>query len=161
MPLKVYNLGCEKDHTFEGWFGSQEDFDAQLARGLIACPLCESADIRRLPNAARLNLGVNAKPADAAAAAAADAAAQPKQQAMMPTHAQMQTLLAKMAREIAANTEDVGDRFADEARRIHYKEAPERGIRGVTTREEAAALEEEGINVVPMPFGSLLKDPLQ
>jgi hypothetical protein len=73
----------------------------------------------------------------------------------------MQALLIKMAREIAANTEDVGERFAEEARRIHYKEAPERGIRGVTTQAEAAALEEEGISVVPLPFADLLKNPLQ
>jgi hypothetical protein len=79
----------------------------------------------------------------------------------MPTQEQMQALFLKMAREIVANTEDVGERFAEEARRIHYKEAPERGIRGVTSRDEADALEEEGIKVVPMPFANLLKDPLQ
>jgi hypothetical protein len=155
--LKVYNLSCEKEHAFEGWFGSQEDFEVQLARGQLTCPLCDSADIRRLPTAARLNLGANA----AKEGAPADAVPPGKQQAMMPTHAQMQTLLSKMAREIAANTEDVGERFAEEARRIHYKEAPERGIRGVTTREEAQALEEEGISVVPVPFGNLMKEPLQ
>lgn len=160
MPLKVYNLCCDKDHSFEGWFGSQEDYEVQLARGQLTCPLCDSADIRRLPTAARLNLGSAAgKPAEGQPAP--DAVAQGKQQAMMPTHSQMQTLLARMAREIAANTEDVGDRFAEEARRIHYKEAPERGIRGVTTREEAQALEEEGINVVPVPFGRVVKEPLQ
>ena len=60
-----------------------------------------------------------------------------------------------------ASTEDVGERFAEEARRIHYNEAPERGIRGVTSKEEAESLEEEGIKVMPMPFARLLKDPLQ
>ncbi|MCX8115609.1 MAG: DUF1178 family protein, partial [Burkholderiaceae bacterium] len=79
----------------------------------------------------------------------------------LPTAEQMQALLVKMAREIAANTEDVGERFAEEARRIHYREAPERGIRGVTSKQEAEALEEEGIRVMPLPFAHLLKDPLQ
>jgi len=79
----------------------------------------------------------------------------------MPTPEQMQALFLMMAREIVAGTEDVGERFAEEARRIHYKEAPERGIRGVTSKDEADALEEEGISVMPMPFAHLLKDPLQ
>jgi len=79
----------------------------------------------------------------------------------MPTAEQMQTLFLKLAREIVANTEDVGEKFPEEARRIHYKEAPERGIRGVTSREEADALEEEGIKVMPVPLADLLKDPLQ
>jgi hypothetical protein len=84
-----------------------------------------------------------------------------KQPAAMPTPAQLQAMFVKMAREVAANTEDVGERFAEEARRIHYDEAPERGIRGVASAEEARSLEDEGIKVMPLPFGHLLKEPLQ
>lgn len=146
MALKVFDLRCDNEHPFEGWFGSDGDFESQQARGLLECPLCGSKEVRRLPSAPRLNLA---------------APAEPKQQAALPTTAQMQALLVKMAREIAANTEDVGERFAEEARKIHYKEAPERGIRGVTSKQEAEALEDEGINVMPLPFGHLLKDPLQ
>jgi hypothetical protein len=145
MALKVYDLLCANDHPFEGWFASENDFETQCERQLIECPLCASRDIRRTPSAARLNLG-----------------ARPQQQeAVLPTPQQLHAALLKMAREIAASTEDVGERFAEEARRIHYKEAPERGIRGLTTRQEAAALEEEGINVMPFPLGALLKEPLQ
>ena len=147
MALKVFDLRCDNEHAFEGWFGSDGDFESQQARGLLECPLCGSKEIRRLPSAPRLNLGA--------------AGAEPKQEAALPTAAQMQALLLKMAREIAANTEDVGERFAEEARRIHYREAPERGIRGVTSRQEAEALEKEGIRVMPLPFAHLLKDPLQ
>jgi hypothetical protein len=146
MALKVFDLRCANDHPFEGWFASENDFETQSERRLIECPLCASTDVRRTPSAARLNLGTRSEE---------------PQQAVMPTPHQLQAALLKLAREIAANTEDVGERFAEEARRIHYKEAPERGIRGVTTREEAAALEEEGIHVMPLPFGSLLKEPLQ
>jgi hypothetical protein len=146
MALKVFDLCCDNEHPFEGWFGSDGDFESQQARGLLECPLCGSKQVRRVPSAPRLNLG---------------APTEPKQEAALPTAAQMQALLLKMAREIAANTEDVGERFAEEARRIHYKEAPERGIRGVTTRQEAEALQEEGIRVMPLPFAHLLKDPLQ
>ncbi len=146
MALKVFDLLCDNEHPFEGWFGSDGDFESQQARGLLECPMCGSKQVRRMPSAPRLNLA---------------APTEPKQQAALPTAAQMHALLVKMAREIAANTEDVGDRFAEEARRIHYKEAPERGIRGVTSRQEAEALEDEGIRVVPLPFAHLLKEPLQ
>lgn len=145
MALKVYDLRCANDHLFEGWFASEQDFETQSERRLIECPLCASTEVRKTPSAARLNLGAQAQP----------------QEAVLPTPQQWQAALLKMAREIAANTEDVGERFAEEARRIHYREAPERGIRGVTTREEAAALVDEGINVMPLPFGALLKEPLQ
>lgn len=146
MALKVFDLRCDNEHPFEGWFGSDGDFESQQTRGLLECPLCGSKQVRRLPSAPRLNLA---------------APAEHKQEAALPTAAQMQALLVKMAREIAANTEDVGERFAEEARRIHYKEAPERGIRGVTSKQEVEALEDEGINVMPLPFAHLLKDPLQ
>jgi hypothetical protein len=145
--LKVFNLHCEQGHAFEGWFASAEAFDAQAAGGQVQCPVCGSTAISKALSAPRLNLG--AEPP------------QQRQVAAMPTPEQLQALFLKMAREIVASTEDVGEKFAEEARRIHYKEAPERGIRGVTSKEEADALEEEGIKVVPMPFANLLKDPLQ
>jgi len=146
--MKVFNLGCAHDHRFEGWFGSSEDFDDQLARGLIECPVCADTAIRKLPAAPRLNLSgaVEQKPAAPAAA---------------PTAEQLQAMWLKMARHIRDNTEDVGERFAEEARRIHYREAPSRGIRGVASSDETAALAEEGIEVFsfPMPKGS--SEPLQ
>jgi len=145
--LKVFNLRCDQDHAFEGWFASTDAFDAQVAGGQVQCPLCGSTVISKALSAPRLNLG--AEPP------------RERQAAAMPTAEHLQALFMKMAREIVANTENVGERFAEEARRIHYKETPERGIRGVTSREEADALEEEGISVLPMPFAGLLKDPLQ
>jgi len=144
--VKVFNLHCDNGHAFEGWFASAEAFDTQLAAGQVACPLCESTAITKALSAPRINLGAEAPQRQATA---------------MPTLEQMQALFMKMAREIVAGTEDVGERFAEEARRIHYKEAQERGIRGVTSRDEAEALEEEGIQVMPLPFSRLLKEPLQ
>jgi hypothetical protein len=149
MALKVFNLNCDNGHSFEGWFGSSDDYEAQHANGQLSCPLCGTNVVTKALSAPYLATGV-AAPEKAT-----------MQQAAMPTPAQMQALFVKMAREIAANTEDVGERFAEEARRIHYKEVEERGIRGVTSKDEAAALVEEGINVVPMPFAHLLKEPLQ
>jgi len=146
MSLKVFNLRCAQAHLFEGWFGSAEDFESQQARRLIACPICESIEIVKAPSAPYIG------------AAAAESAATARQPAAMPTPAQLQAMFVKMAREIAASTDDVGERFAEEARRIHYNEVPERGIRGVASKDEARALEDEGINVMPLPFGHLLKD---
>ena len=144
--MKVFNLHCEHQHAFEGWFASSDVFDAQLAGRQVQCPVCGSINVAKALSAPRLNLG--AEP--------------PQQQSTaMPTAEQMQALYLKLAREIVAGTEDVGARFAEEARRIHYKEAPERGIRGVTSKGEAEALEDEGIKVLPMPFADLLKNRLQ
>ncbi len=144
--MKVFDLHCEHQHGFEGWFASAEAYERQVASGQVQCPVCGSTAVKRALSAPRLNLGAEA-PA--------------RQVAAMPTAEQMQTFFLKLAREIVANTEDVGERFSEEARRIHYREVPGRGIRGVTTKQEAEALEEEGIKVMPMPFAHLLKDPLQ
>ncbi len=151
MALKVFTLRCGQDHSFEGWFASAEDFDTQLANHQIGCPLCGSTEVVKAPSAPYIG-GSSSEPATAAGV---------KQPAAMPTPAQLQAMFVKMAREIAANTEDVGPRFAEEARRIHYKETPERGIRGVASKDEAQALDEEGISVMPLPFAHLIKDPLQ
>jgi hypothetical protein len=151
MPLKVYNLCCANEHPFEGWFGSAGDFDSQQRDGLLSCPVCGSAEVRKTPSAPYVNSGGSREVVSAA----------DKQPTVMPSTAQLQAMFLKMAREIVANTEDVGARFADEARRIHYSEAPERGIRGVASRDEAQSLHDEGITVMQLPFADLLKEPLQ
>ncbi|HYD96236.1 MAG TPA: DUF1178 family protein [Noviherbaspirillum sp.] len=139
--MKVYNLTCEHDHRFEGWFSSEEDFKSQSEARQIACPVCESHAVRKLPSAPRLNLSTAQEPK-------IDAAVVQKQ-------------LLELVRKIVANTEDVGERFAEEARRMHYNEAPERSIRGVASVQEFEALAEEGIDVVPLPLPDALKQPLQ
>jgi len=151
MSIKVFNLRCDHAHTFEGWFASGNDLDAQRERGLLSCPVCNSVEVVKAPSAPYVGRAV-AEPAPAETGAAA------RQTAIMPTPAQMQAMFMTMAREIARTTEDVGERFAEEARRIHYNEVPARGIRGTTTRAEAQALDEEGIGVMPIPFAHLLND---
>ena len=147
--MKVFNLSCDLDHAFEGWFASQEEFDRQLTEGLIDCPVCCSRIVQKMPSAPRLNISGAQEPAPA------------KEPVAMPNEAAMRNMLAQMARHIIASTEDVGENFAEEARRIHYEEAPRRSIRGVASKEEAAELEDEGIDVMPLPFGDLVKNSLQ
>ena len=145
--MKVLNLQCSHHHSFEGWFASEDDFQGQLARGLVECPVCGGTDVSKMLTAPRLNLG----------------AAQPAapQEVMSATDASLQAEWLKMVRHVMANTEDVGERFAEEARRIHYGETEERGIRGQASRQETEALVEEGIAVLPLPIPKGLKEPLQ
>lgn len=152
--MLVLNLACEAGHSFEGWFASSSDFDSQQQRGLLSCPLCNSAQVRKMPSAPRLNLG--AEPSASAAASTSTSTSAPT-----PTPIDLQRQVLQAVRTMMANTEDVGDRFATEARRIHYGEAEERGIRGRATPDEARELADEGIDVVALPVPDALKDPLQ
>jgi len=146
--MKVLNLRCAHDHRFEGWFASGEDFETQKAGGLVECPLCGDKAIERLPSAPRLNvLALREQPAPAPAPA--------------DTGAELQAMWMRAVRHVMENTEDVGERFPDEARRIHYGEVEERGIRGRATRADADALREEGIEVMAMPMPPALKGPVQ
>ena len=155
--MKVLNLRCANGHGFEGWFGSDDDYMDQNGRGLIECPLCADKVIARMPSAPRLNLSGARGPA-AESPAATPPATQP---AVPPQPADMQAAFMKAVREMMNRTEDVGTRFAEEARRIHYGETPERGIRGKATPEEREALSEEGIETFALPVPRGLDGPLQ
>lgn len=168
--MLVLNLACEAGHAFEGWFASSADFESQQQRGLLSCPLCNSADVRRMPSAPRLNLGAASAPeplapsasqAKGAGAASVPAAAPPVAGEVPAIAVELQKQVMKAVRTMIANTEDVGDRFASEARRIHYGETEQRGIRGRATPEEARELADEGIEIVALPVPDALKDPLQ
>ncbi|CAH2787940.1 MAG: FIG004851: hypothetical protein [uncultured Paraburkholderia sp.] len=141
--MKVLDLQCPHGHRFEGWFASADDFESQQSRKLVECPICGAKEVSRLPSAPRLNLSgaVETK----APAASGD----------------LQARAMRALREVLEKTENVGDRFAEEARRIHYNEAPARNIRGFTTPEDARTLVEEGIEVMPLPVPAALKEPLQ
>jgi len=147
--MKVLNLRCAHDHRFEGWFASDDDFLSQTERGLMACPLCEDKTITRLPSAPRLNVTTQRGESSTSPAEAEIAAAR----------AQGRWLRA--VRDVLEKTEDVGDKFPEEARRIHYGEAEERGIRGRASREDADALREEGIEVISVPVPEPLKGTVQ
>jgi len=138
--MKVFNLSCDVDHTFEGWFSSAAEFGRQLEAHLLRCPVCDSTEVRRLPAATRLNLGA---PAELAA------------------RSQPAAALADVIDVLIANSEDVGEQFAEEARRIHYLETKARSIRGIATVEERAQLAEEGIDVLTLPIATASKRTLQ
>ena len=153
--MKVLDLQCAHRHSFEGWFGSEADFQDQLGRGLVECPLCGDVDISKMLSAPRLNLGGAKEPA------AGEQPQQQQQEVVAVSEKMMQAAWMKMVRHVMANTEDVGAGFAEEARRIHYGETEERGIRGQASPDETQALLEEGIGVLPLPIPKALKEPLQ
>ena len=146
----VFDLLCGDGHRFEGWFGSAGDFSEQKKTRLLSCPVCGDDQVERIPSAARLNLGavepVRKNPAPAQSEAESTDAKDP--------FAIAQMLYSQMLDQLISNTEDVGSRFPEEARRIHYHEAPARGIRGRATPEEHEALLDEGIEVARFPVPS-------
>ncbi|WP_341905743.1 DUF1178 family protein [Polaromonas sp. YR568] len=166
--MKVLNLQCAHQHAFEGWFASEDDFQSQRTRGLIACPLCADTAIRKLPSAPRLNLGSSPPVTETVSQPAADAPGT----ALAVTNGQNAPLVPGMSpaqqaaflqalRQVVAQTEDVGEKFAEEARRMHYGDAEARNIRGQTSAREAMELLDEGIEVLPLPLPALLKETLQ
>lgn len=138
--MKVFNLRCQHGHPFEGWFKSHAAFDEQQQKGLVECPICGSTDVEKTLSAPRLNLSVVSPSPDQAPALAA---------------------ALKLVREMLASSEDVGERFAEEARAMHAQETPTRSIHGSTSLETARELMDEGIPVVALPFPGLIKNPLQ
>ena len=161
--MKVYNLACPLNHRFEGWFASEGDCLAQQDKGMLACPVCDSTDISRMPSAPRI-----AKSSSTQLAISQDDHGQLSGDVVALTgndhshlEAQVQAAFLKGMRELMGRSEDVGSSFAEEARKIHYKESPERSIRGQTTLDEAEALREEGIDVLAMPMLPSLKNTLQ
>lgn len=150
--MKVLNLCCAQGHGFEGWFASEDDFLSQNDRLAVECPICADQTITRLPSAPRLNLSGAREPARAAAASSAAASTW-----RAPAAADLQARWLQAVQHALRHTEDVGDRFPEEARRIHYGEAAERGIRGQASAEDRAALADEGIEVMTLPLPAAVK----
>ncbi|MGV3680941.1 MAG: DUF1178 family protein [Acidovorax sp.] len=157
--MKVLDLHCHAGHVFEGWFASEDDFQGQNQRGLVQCPFCGDSGISKRLSAPRLNLGAK-PPAPQASAQPAKAGSTPGSQDSVALPPALQAAWLELARKIAANTEDVGERFADEARRMHHGETEERAIRGQATPDEAAQLLDEGIAVLPLPLPVTAKETL-
>ena len=136
-----YSLICEHDHEFEGWFGSSKDYEAQRKRGLVECPSCGSVNVSK----ALMAPGVTGTKKSSESSVPMTTLPQPQ----LP--AEMMEQLRKIKKHVEANAENVGDRFPEEARKIHYGETEARGIYGKASPDEAASLVDEGVNVMPLP----------
>ncbi len=154
--MKVLDLNCQHGHVFEGWFASEDDFQSQKARALVQCPMCGDAHIEKRLSAPRLNLG-----AQAPAAGPAPPSSTPAPAAAAASRRALQAAWLRASRELVAKSEDVGERFAAEARRMHHGETEARAIRGQATVEQAVELLEEGIGVMPLALAETAKKTLQ
>lgn len=134
----VLNLLCGQGHHFEGWFASGEAFRSQSQSHLVHCPHCQTAVVTQLPSAPHVRRGSNE----------IVTTEQPVAPVVSPALAKIHQALVTMARQ----AENVGERFPEEARRIHYDEAPARNIRGVASADETRELLDEGILVLPAPL---------
>ncbi len=143
--MKIFDLVCDKGHRFEGWFGSGDDYTRQRREDLLSCPVCASPHVDRLPSA--LYIGKSHPKAAPEAPQSEPAPASPSR----PVANLSPAMLAKVVEHIVRSTEDVGGRFPEEARRIHYGESAERRIRGTASPEEVQSLGEEGIEVLALP----------
>ncbi|MEI6733600.1 MAG: DUF1178 family protein [Comamonadaceae bacterium] len=149
--MKVLDLECCNSHVFEGWFGSEGDFLSQRERSLIECPICGTAVVTKKLSAPRLSL----------ARLVPEGPAPQETVAVAGVEQSLQAAWMNLARRVLASTDDVGERFAEEARKMHYGESKERGIRGQASREEAESLLDEGIAVMQLPLPEALKGRLQ
>lgn len=141
--MKVFDLQCDQGHVFEGWFSSREGFDQQIAQGLLHCPICNSAAIERKLSASRINTGAVKKDESKVGL---DKAKDSSQQV-----AAVQSHVLQHLRAMVRQSENVGPRFAQEAKRMHEGEIEQRAIRGQATAQECKELLEEGVAVMPIP----------
>ena len=137
-----YALMCDRGHGFDGWFRDSAAYDNQAGRGLVACTVCGSAKVEKQVMAP--GIPVKANKTDSRRQKMVAGAADPRMQMLMET-------MRGLRKQVEANADYVGDKFAGEARKIHYAEAEKRGIYGEATAGEARALIEEGIEVHPLP----------
>ena len=158
-----YQLICDKSHEFEGWFGDSAAFETQQESGFLTCPVCGSADVRRALMAPNLASPKTRKTDLAEQQPSAQPEPQPQPQAPQQASAalppaaarKMQELMSEMRAlqtRIREECRDVGNDFAEEARKIHYGEVEPEGIYGQATAEEREALDEEGIEIMDMPW---------
>ncbi|WP_262693058.1 DUF1178 family protein [Kordiimonas aquimaris] len=163
----VFDLKCDNAHQFESWFRSSSAFEQQKQAGLVICPYCDSSSVTKAlmaPNVSAKGNQTRANPTHSKDAeistsvSAAQLPSPPKLPAAVSTSPEMERLveqaadvMSKIQEHVEKNCDNVGDQFAEEARKIHYGEADERGIYGNASADEAKELIEEGIDVLPLP----------
>jgi hypothetical protein len=149
-----YSLRCEKDHSFESWFQSSAAYDAQVRRKLVACPVCGSAKVEKAIMAPQIVSKKGreiAAPAQEPAASAMEIAAPASTPLLMAQERELRAKLKELRDHIVKNADNVGERFPNEARKMHYGDMEHRPIYGEASPDEARALIDEGVEVSPLP----------
>ncbi|WP_407186743.1 DUF1178 family protein [Bradyrhizobium centrosematis] len=150
-----YALRCDRDHDFESWFQSSSAYESQVKRKLVTCPICGSAKVEKAIMAPRIvgkkGRGAAAPPPEPAAATATGAAPSGPTSLLMAQERELRAKLKELRDHIVKNADNVGERFANEARAMHYGDKEHRPIYGEASPEEAKSLIDEGIEVSPLP----------
>jgi hypothetical protein len=150
-----YALRCDKDHTFESWFQSSSAYESQVKRKLVTCPLCGSAKVDKAIMAPRIvgkkGRGRATPPPEPATTATPEATPSESTSLMMAQEKELRTKLKELRDHIVKNADNVGERFANEARAMHYGDKEHRPIYGEASPDEAKSLIDEGIEVSPLP----------
>ena len=165
----VFSLSCYEKHAFDGWFRSPADFHSQLDRGLVECPVCGDTNILKQLSAPRINSGASAvakrddahSPSQALQVQRPSAMTSEEMTAATAVPGLQQHMLRQFKQFVMANTENVGPAFAETARRMHYGEEYRRSIRGQISANDAIALQDEGIDTMPLPPGVTMDEGLQ
>ncbi len=131
-----YSLVCDKSHKFDGWFASAAAYDGQKLRGLVTCPICLTTTVDKAMMAPSVSRSGSEKVSLSIG---------------HPQHSQLRDAMLALRNKVTSEADYVGDKFAEEARKIHFKEVDPRGIYGEATREEVAALVDEGVDFMPLP----------
>ncbi|MDI9336742.1 MAG: DUF1178 family protein [Gammaproteobacteria bacterium] len=139
----VFDLKCENAHLFEGWFGSEPEYQSQLKNALLTCPMCGTDKIVKMPSAPNLVLHHQKN----------ENTPTPIEPSLsnLPKSKDLQEKMLHFARILINNTEDVKDKFAEEVRKMHYGEIEERAIRGEVSLQQTVELLEEGVEILPIP----------
>jgi hypothetical protein len=131
-----YSLVCDKSHKFDGWFSNAAAYDAQKLKGLVTCPICLSTAVDK----ALMSPAVSRASSEKVSLSIGH-----------PQHRQLREAMLALRQKVTSEADYVGDKFAEEARKIHFKEVDPRGIYGEATREEVSALVEDGVDFMPLP----------
>jgi len=154
----LYELNCDRQHSFEAWFKDGASFERQAKKGLVTCAQCGSAKMRKAVMAPAIaGTKRTRKDADAAPAAPVTPPSAPTQEVLAkpasdPQAAALMQQLRELRRKIEESSDYVGDKFAEEARKMHYDEAEKRSIHGEATDDEAKDLADEGIEFARVPW---------
>ena len=131
-----YALVCENAHKFEAWFRNAEAYEDQHARGIVTCPVCSSVSVDKALMAPSVSRSGSEKVSLSIG---------------HPEHVQIREAMRALRQKVVSEADDVGDKFAEEARKIHFKDVEARGIYGEATRDEVASLIEDGVDFMPLP----------
>jgi hypothetical protein len=148
-----YTLRCEQDHSFESWFQDSAAYDSQAKRKLVTCPVCGSAEVEKAIMAPRIvsKKGRDKLPAPVEATAPVETSATESTPLMMAQERELRAKIKELRDHIVKNADNVGERFPNEARAMHYGDKEHRPIYGEASPEEARALVDEGVEVSPLP----------